>query len=81
MIPKHCSTCFRLDCQRTKKFYEIDISHDDYEEACDLQSCKWNCGAIYHWCKSSEHNLICPAYVDVSLLIYFLDRVPKPMNT
>ena len=78
-IHKHCSTCFHLDCQRTKSFNEIDISHDDYHSACDLRSCRWNCGAIFHWCKSSEHDLICPAYIDVSLLLstYFLDRGPK----
>ena len=78
MVPKHCSTCFHLDCQRSKSFNEIDIRYDDYE-ACDLRSCRWNCGAIFHWCKSSEHDLICPAYIDVSLLLstYFLDRGPK----
>ena len=80
-IHKHCSTCFHLDCQRTKSFNEIDITSHDNCEACDLRSCRWNCGAIFHWCKTSEHDLICPAYIDVSILTYFLVRGSRPMNT
>ena len=61
-IHKHCSTCFILDCPRRNNLNENDLEDD----SCSFQDCKWGCGARFHWCKMSEHNMICPNYVDVS---------------
>ena len=50
-IHKHCSTCFDAQCPKSIN-----------EEACSVIPCRWKCGAFFHSCKSSEHNIICPKF-------------------
>ena len=52
----HCAYCFDINCKRT-----LNVSAPGIE-ACWLTNCKFECGAIFHACKSSEHHIICPKY-------------------
>ena len=46
---QHCSSCFNLNC-------ETSVS----TISCSMINCKFECGARYHACKTSEHLIICP---------------------
>jgi hypothetical protein len=52
----HCAYCFDINCKRTLNSSEAGI------DACDLTICNFECGAIYHSCKASEHRMICQKY-------------------
>ena len=43
----HCSTCFNPTCGI---------------ETCRIIQCRYDCGSLFHGCKSSEHSIICPKY-------------------
>lgn len=55
-IHKHCAYCHDLKCPQKFKDNEI--------EACSVIECRWKCGANYHSCKSGEHYIICPNYIE-----------------
>ena len=53
----HCAHCFDVDCKRT-----LSLGDPNMDDACGLIDCRFGCGAKYHACKSSEHNIICGRY-------------------
>lgn len=53
----HCAYCFNINCDRT-----LNIGEPGMDESCGITECKFECGAIFHACKSSEHHIICPKY-------------------
>lgn len=46
----HCLSCFNLRC----------MVRPEPGLSCDLISCPLVCGAVFHSCKSDEHQLLCP---------------------
>ncbi len=77
-IHKHCAKCFDINCTRKMDFGNANndeaeengdimggmFSEPDPDEACAIMKCRWNCGMIYHSCKTSEHSYICPNFVE-----------------
>ena len=57
-IHKHCSKCFDANCKRTLQIAEPE------DTSCSVLACRWECGAVYHACKASEHLIVCPLYVE-----------------
>lgn len=60
-IHKHCAYCVDINCAKTLNIESL-FTEFDVASSCGMTLCKWNCGAKYHSCKSSEHLLICPTY-------------------
>ena len=56
-IQNHCAYCIDINCHRT-----LNIGEPGMDDACGLINCRFGCEAIYHACKSAEHNLVCPKY-------------------
>ena len=71
-IHKHCAYCYNIDCQKKTKYQMVMADEDDddddsdddgcWGQSCQMTTCQWNCGAVYHHCKAFEHKMICPLY-------------------
>ena len=61
-IHPHCANCFNIHC----KYTHLNILAKAGEKVgCGMIDCKFGCGAIFHVCKTSEHQMICTRYGDV----------------
>jgi hypothetical protein len=60
-IHQHCGYCVDINCLKTLNVESL-FTESDFASSCGMTLCKWNCGAKYHTCKSSEHLIICPTY-------------------
>ena len=44
--------------------FDIKCSKSSSTDSCNVIQCRWKCGALFHSCKHSEHNMICGKFED-----------------
>ena len=61
-IHEHCAYCYDIGCTKRHKLELDEDLEEDWTQCCQMVSCQWDCGAVYHHCKAFEHKMICPTY-------------------
>jgi len=59
-IHSHCAYCYTTNCEKKLNYSEGGME----KQSCSMVSCSTGCGAVYHICKTFEHQMLCPTHED-----------------